>query len=99
MAVNGQRFCEEIGNVEQARDVPYPEVPLADPIAEPVQSHVYRLRALGGYGVCGEADRALIVNNNVSRGLGAPDVGKDVSFIARDFAASKSARVLCFENG
>jgi hypothetical protein len=54
----------------------------------------------GGDGVCGlQADRALIINNNVSRGLGAPDVGKDVPFIARDFAVRKSARALCFKNG
>ena len=79
MTLNGERFCKEVCDVVDPRNVMHRELLLPQTINNPVESHVHRFGHLGGNGVVGETHRTFVVTEDWSRRLGVPHVAQDVA--------------------
>jgi hypothetical protein len=94
MTGDRERFDEETGDVVKTADEEYTKVSLADPVSNPMQSHVRCLRHPLGDRVGSNADSHLIVTKQWGCGLRVAHVGQDFAFLCRDVGSGVQARVL-----
>ena len=92
---HGQRLGKKISDVPNAGNVLHAELELANPILQPVESHVAGLRHFGLDGAIGEAHGDFIIAMNRSgRGrLRVAEVGEHLAFKICDLRSSKRAPV------
>ena len=93
MASNRQGFGKKIGQILQARDEDDAKLALLDPVPQPMEPHIQRLRHFGRDGVVGEAYRHLVIAENSGCGLRMTHVGEDLPFVDGNPSASKDAGV------
>ena len=84
MTGNRQRLGEEIRYVVEAEDEKDTEVSLADPVPDPVQTHVRGLGHALRDGVGRDADGHLVVAKQRSGRLGVAHVGQNFAFLCCD---------------
>ena len=89
-----QGLSEVIGDVSIACNVLDPELPLLDPILQPVEAHVNALRQARNHGLVGKANSALIIAEEQSRGLRVAQVVQDASLVVGDACSGEQAGVL-----
>ncbi len=89
-----ERLGEIVGDVMETTDENDTEVPLADPVPDPMQTHVSDLRHPLRDGVGSNADGHLIVAEQRGGGLGVVHVGQDFAFLCRDAGSGVQAGVL-----
>ncbi len=94
MTGDRERFGEEIGDVVLTANEEDTKLSLADPVSDPMQSHVRCLRHLLGDRVGSNADSHLVVTKQRGGGLGVAHVGQDFAFFCRDAGHGVQASVL-----
>ncbi len=99
MPTHGQRLGEEISHVPDAGNVLHVELKAANPILEPMKTHVARLRHFGLDGAIGQAHGDFIIAMNRRRRLRVAKVGEHLAFLVSDLGGCKRAPVLRFLNG
>ncbi len=77
----------------QARDEDDAKLALLDPVPEPMESHVQRLRHFGGDGVVGEAYRHFVIAENGGCGLRMTYICQNLPFVDGNPSARKDAGV------
>ena len=96
---HGHRLGEKIRHVPEAGNVLHSELELANPILQPVESHIAGLRYFGLDGAIGEAHGDFIVAMDRRGRLRVSEVGEYLPFLVGDFGGSERAPVLRFLNG
>ncbi len=81
MTGDRERFGEEIGDVVETADEEDTKVSLADPVSDPMQSHVRCLRHPLGDRVGSNADSHLVITKQRGVGLGVAHVGQDFAIL------------------
>ena len=71
-----------------------PELPLLNPILQPMESHVNALRQSRNHGLVGKANSALVIAEKQSRGLRVAQVVQDATFVVSDACGSEQAGLL-----
>ncbi len=94
MTGDRERFGEEIDDVVETADEEDTKVFLADPVSDPMQSHVRCLRHPLGDCVGSNADSHLVATKQRGGGLGVAHVGQDFAFLCRDAGSGVQAGVL-----
>jgi hypothetical protein len=94
MTGDRERFGEEVGDVVETADEEDTKVSLADPVSDPMQSHVRCLRHPLGDRVGSNADSHLVVTKQRGGGLGVAHVGQDFAFLCRDASSGVQTSVL-----
>ena len=70
MRGNREAFGLVISEIARAGNETDTELVLTDTTADPVKTHINRLRHFGGDSRVGKADSAFIISVHISRGLG-----------------------------
>ncbi len=92
-------FGEKIGDVVETADKEDTKVSLADPVSDPMQSHVRCLRHSVGDRVGSNADSShLVVTKQRGGGLGVAHVSQDFVFLCRDAGSGVQASILRLRN-
>ncbi len=81
MTGDRERFGEKIGDVVETADDEDTKVSLADPIPDPMQTHVRCFRHPLGDRVGRNADSHLVVTKQRGGGLGVTHVGQDIAIL------------------
>ena len=85
---HGHRLGEKIRHVPEAGNVLHSELELANPILQPVESHVAGLRHFGLDGAIGEAHGDFIIAMNRRGRLRVAEVGEHLSFLVGDLGGA-----------
>ena len=96
---HGHRLGEKIRHVPEAGNVLHSELELANPILQPVESHVTGLGHPGLNGAVGETHCDFIVAMDRRGLLRVSEVGEYLAFLVSDLCGSEHAPVLRFLNG
>ncbi len=99
VSTHGQRLCEEVSHVPDAANVLHSELEAANPILEPVETHVAGFRHFWLDGAIGQAHGDFIIAMNRRGRLRVSKVGEHLSSLVGDLGGCKRAPVLCFLNG
>ncbi len=87
VSTHGQRLREEISHVPNAANVLHSELKAANPILEPMETHVAGHRHFGLDGVIGQAHSDFIVAMNRCGRLRVAKVGEHLSLLVRDLGS------------
>ena len=96
---HGQRLREEVRHAPDAANVLPSELEAANPILEPVETHVAGLRHFWLDGAIGQAHGDFIIAMNRRGRLRVAKVGEHLSLLVRDLGCGKRAPILRFLNG
>ncbi len=77
---NGQRLCEEASHVPYPGNVLHSELEAANPVLEPMKTHVARLRHFGLDGAIGQTHGDFIIAMNRRGRLRVAEIGEHLSF-------------------
>ncbi len=94
MTDDRERFGGEIGDIVETADVEDMKVSLADPVSDPMQSHVRCLRHPLGDCVGSNADSHLDVTKQRGGGLGVAHVGQEFAFLCHNACSGVQVSVL-----
>ena len=82
MPTHGQRLCEEVSHVPYPGNVLHSELEAANPILEPMKTHVAGLRHFWLDGAIGQAHGDFIIAMNRRGRLRVAEVGEHLSYSA-----------------
>ncbi len=90
---HGQRLCEEVSHVPYPGNVLHSELEEANPILEPMKTHVAGLRHFWADSAIGQAHGDFIIAMNRRGRLRVAEVGEHLSFLVGDLGGFKRTPV------